>query len=66
LSIAAIELKQGVIKGYQRAIMRGGSPREKDSLIENLDFMLEIIGNPKDPLMQAIKDIRDALLRPDF
>jgi hypothetical protein len=65
-STAAIELKKEVIKGYQRAIVRGGSPREKDSLIENLDFMLEIIGNSKDPLMEAIKGIRDALLRPDF
>lgn len=57
----ARDLKSAVIKGYQTAIMRGGSPREKGSVIENLDFVLEIIENQKDPLTEAIKDIRENL-----
>ena len=61
LNKAAASLKNEVIEGYRSAISRGASPRQTGTLIENLDFVIEIIGNREDPLMEAVQAIRDAL-----
>lgn len=54
-------LVDNVIEGYRRAIERGASPREIASVIENLDFVIEMIGKSPGPLMAALKRIGDAL-----
>jgi hypothetical protein len=61
LNEKAAELKNEIIKGYRRAINRGVSPREKGSVIENLDFVIEMIKNPDDPIRKAVQEIRDSL-----
>lgn len=65
--------EQSLIDGYRRALARGASPRERASLIEHLDFLIEMTTRPgKDargpkktklppPLPAALTRIRDAL-----
>ena len=36
-------LVDGIIATYRNAMQRGASPREKASVIEHLDFLLELI-----------------------
>jgi CHAT domain-containing protein len=61
LNEEAATLKEDVIGGYRRACERGASPRERGSVIENLNFVIEMIESPEDPLRKAVQEIRDSL-----
>jgi CHAT domain-containing protein len=61
LNAKAAGLKQDVIDGYGRAFKRGASPRQKDSVLENLKFVIGIIENREDPLRKAVEEIRQFL-----
>ncbi len=54
-------LVEAIIEGYVDAIKRGASPRERGSVIENLDSLIELIGQSPSSLAVAIRRIRDAL-----
>ncbi|TAH50169.1 MAG: CHAT domain-containing protein [Betaproteobacteria bacterium] len=54
-------LVDAVIAAYRAALERGASPRERASVIENLDFVLEFAGRAGTPLAAALQRIRDAL-----
>jgi tetratricopeptide (TPR) repeat protein len=50
-----------VIGRYRDALRRGASPRERASLVENLDFAIEFAGPATTPLATALRRIRDTL-----
>jgi hypothetical protein len=58
---ACVALADGVLARYQAALGRGASPRERASLVENLDFVLEFVTPPTAPLAAALRRIRDAI-----
>ncbi|MHB1375166.1 MAG: hypothetical protein ACYCWL_14940 [Thauera sp.] len=47
--------------GYRRVIGRGASPRERASVIENLDCLIALLGSDLPALRKALAEIRDAL-----
>jgi pimeloyl-ACP methyl ester carboxylesterase len=53
-------LVERIINTYQQAIQRGASPREKGSVIENLDFLLALTVQ-RLPLNRLIRQIMGAL-----
>jgi tetratricopeptide (TPR) repeat protein len=54
-------LEQAIIECYVNAIKRGASPRERGSVIENLESLIELIGQSPSSLAEAIRRIREAL-----
>jgi hypothetical protein len=54
-------LEEAIIERYVNAIKRGASPRERGSVIENLESLIELIGQSPSSLAEAIRRIRDAL-----
>lgn len=50
-----------IIEAYRRAVARGASPRERSSVIENLDFMICLLEDSAPALAEALLRIRDAL-----
>lgn len=55
------EIAERVRDAYRDAITRGASPRERASVIENLDWLIILLGNDLPALRKALEDIRDAL-----
>ncbi|MGH8728909.1 MAG: CHAT domain-containing protein [Burkholderiales bacterium] len=58
--------KHEIVAHYQRAIRRGASQREVDSVVEHLDFIIELAsainrGSELKKQLQALKEIRDSL-----
>jgi hypothetical protein len=53
-------LVKRIITTYQNAIQRGASPREKGSVIENLDFLLALT-DQRLSLNEMIRQIMGAL-----
>jgi len=53
-------LVDGIIATYRNAMQRGASPREKASVIENLDFLLALIEQTS-PLNHDLRQIKGAL-----
>ncbi|MDX5409458.1 MAG: CHAT domain-containing protein [Thauera sp.] len=47
--------------GYRRVIGRGASPRERASVIENLDCLIALLGSDLPALRKALAEIRDGL-----
>ncbi|MDS4040227.1 MAG: CHAT domain-containing protein [Candidatus Competibacter sp.] len=54
-------LANEIVDLYRTAIRRGASPREVSSVVEHLDFLIEVAGDASEPLRQALADIRAAL-----
>lgn len=55
------EIAERIQGGYRRAITRGASPRERASVIENLDCLVTLLGQDLPALRKALGAIRDAL-----
>ena len=55
------EIAERIRDGYRRVITRGASPRERASVIENLDCLLILLGQDLPALRKALEEIRDAL-----
>ncbi len=53
-------LADGIIDNYRMAIQRGASPREQASVMENIDFLLEVI-DEHSPLHHDLRQIKKAL-----
>jgi hypothetical protein len=54
-------LVERIIEAYRRAIARGASPRERGSVIENLDFMICLLDDGPPALAETLLRIRDTL-----
>ena len=50
-----------IVALYQAAAQRGASPREYASVLEHLDFVVELAGTASLPAAEAIKSVRAAL-----
>lgn len=55
------EIAERIEDGYRRVITRGASPRERASVIENLDCLVGLLGKDLPALRKALGEIRDAL-----
>jgi hypothetical protein len=55
------EIAERIRDGYRSVITRGASPRERASVIENLDCLVILLGQDLPALRKALEDIRDAL-----
>ncbi|MET0028107.1 MAG: alpha/beta fold hydrolase [Candidatus Thiodiazotropha sp.] len=53
-------LVDGITDIYQKAVQRGASPRERASIIENIDFLIDLIEGGS-PLQEDLIKIREAL-----
>jgi CHAT domain-containing protein/pimeloyl-ACP methyl ester carboxylesterase len=53
--------ESGVIDAYRRAMQRGASPREMDSVIDTIDIVLEMTPAGSKTLKGALRRIRDEL-----
>lgn len=58
-SAACSALADQILARYEAALGRGASPRQRASLVENLDFVLDFADLP--PLAAALHRIRDAI-----
>jgi hypothetical protein len=54
-------LEKAIIERYVDAIKRGASPRERGSVIDNIESLIELIGPSPTWLAEAVRRIRDAL-----
>ena len=55
------EIAERINDGYRRVITRGASPRERASVLENLDCLVILLGQDLPALRKALEEIRDAL-----
>ena len=55
------EIAERIRDGYRGVITRGASPRERASVIENLDCLIALLGQDLPALRKALEEIRDAL-----
>ena len=55
------DIAAAVREGYRSVITRGASPRERASVIENLDCLIDLLGTDLPALRKALEEIRDAL-----
>lgn len=55
------DIATAVRDGYRNVITRGASPRERASVIENLDCLIDLLDTDLPALRKALEEIRDAL-----
>ena len=55
------EIAERIRDGYRSVITRGASPRERASVLENLDCLVILLGQDLPALRKALGEIRDAL-----
>ncbi len=52
---------QAIAQAYQRALMRGASPRERASVVDHLDFVIALCADARKSMREALELIRAVL-----